>query len=172
MSNDKYELFSSNFSIQQLKQQSPPSHLKRQSLPSTHKGNISQDCEFKPSGRDRRQHWLWVIYMHALLHLYWCQKKILASTRSTSPVSFLAKHSELCPIVFTVSSLFPVFYQISLHQSPPPNLLFTSILFSSLLCSIDFELGWSTALYWKVHAVSSGNAIYLLPVWVWKNLIT
>lgn len=125
-----------------------------------------------PLGRHWRQHWLWVIYMHALLHLYWCQEKFWQV-----PEARLRCPSEPYTLNFVPQcSLFHLPFQpfikspfISLHQ---PHLLFTSILCSSLLCSIDFELDWSTALYWKVHAVSSGNAIYLLPVWVCKNLIT
>lgn len=63
--------------------QSVPSQAKRQ--PSFHKENISEDCEFVPSGKHWCQCRWWVIY--ALLHLYWCQRKIQARTRSKSPVS-------------------------------------------------------------------------------------
>lgn len=111
-------------------------------LVSAHKGNLSGDSEFEPSGKHRRQRRWWVIY--DLLHLKLCQKRkkekgiIMHDQQHSSSVR--PHHTlNLVPL----SSLFHLPFKsfiksafISLHHHRP---MFSSILFSSPPCGIDFE---------------------------------
>lgn len=98
-------------------------------------------------------------------HLYWCPEKFRREAGAhlqcpSSPYTLNFIPTSLLfhlPFHSFIKSAF-----ISLHHPCP---VFTSILFSSLSFSIDPEHCFNMVLRSKrVHAMSSGNAIYLLLV--------